>query len=567
VAVHARVRKSGGILPQPPRATASAQLALAVEALTRLELERYSKPGSSFIGFAQDLLKLGLTPAQSAVAGFLFDFTTPPPSQIELLFGGAALAVETARRVALAVCGRGSGKTRILVAARALHLAISVGLDSLAEGEAALVPLVAPDQRQGRQALSFVKGFFAANPVLEAILSVSMTQDTVRLTRLDGKLVSIEVRPASAGGKAVRGASMPAVFMDEAAFFYGEGYEVSDIEIFRAAIPRLLPGGQIVITTTPWAQSGLVWDLFRDNFGHPQNALAARAPTLAMRPSHETEIDYQSACLQDPDNAAREWDAQFLSADAERFFSEALIERSIDKSLSPPLDILTGEKVRFGADFAFSSDSSSLFGLVERDGLFVTSSILEKRPRPNEPLVPSEVVAEFAAEVQRCGARMVVADDHYRESVREHLTKYGLALSPAPSPPAVSYVIVRSLMSQGRIRIPSHPRLLAQLRRVRSTIKPGGVITIHQPRARDGGHGDIVSAMVCALSGVSLTATRPEAAPKTPLEAEVRAEKRAQKERLETNAKRLAQGDRRMSSQLKARFGQQLEALKKWASQ
>ena len=530
------------------------RLNILTERLLAKELEVSCVPGSSFVTFARDVIGLRLTPAQSAIASVLYDGQAPPAEYVETMFGGMKDApVKGSLHTVLAVCGRGGGKTSTLIAGRALHLALTVGLEPLAKGEAGLVALVAPDQRQSRHALSFVKGFFAARPGLGRILEYDETLDIVRLKRLDGRLVTIEARPATGGGKAVRGPSLSGVLLDECAFFYDEGHAVSDVEIYRAARPRLLPGGQIVLATTPWAQVGLVWELFRDNFGKPGRAVVGKAPTICLRPGAETEEMVRVERGADPDNASREFDAEFLSGDAERFFPEPLIEKMLDRTLyidesgqvysdAENREIIPGEKVRSGADFAFDSDSSALVVFVERQPpraatgllpptIFSVCELGEDRPLPGSNLVPSVVVGKYAAQVSRAGGKLVCADAHYRRSIEEYLTQYELAMVPAPQVPAESFLVVRALAAAGRIRIPAHPRLLAQLRRVRSTHKPGGHVAIHQPRAKDGGHGDIVSALVCALAGVTITSTQAPGEPKTRLEAQVMAEKRAREER------------------------------------
>lgn len=343
--------------------------------------------------------------------------------------------------------------------------------------------------------------------------------------------------------------------MDEAAFFYGEDYEVNDAEIYDAALPRLLPGGQIVLASSPWSKSGLVWEKFKANFGKPTTAVVVKAPSLIMHPTPELERAYTSMLKDDPDNAHREYDAEFMSADAERFFSEAAIEQSIDESIILPSDVRSGEKVRFGADFGFSVDSSALVGFAERKGKWSVVSLVERRPLAGLPLVPSEVVEEFAVEIKRCGGNAVTADEWYRQTIQEHLSKYMLPLFPAPTPPAVGFVLVRTLMNQGKLRIPNHPRLLTQLRKVKSTIKPGGVVTIQQPRAKEGGHGDIVSALVCALYGVSASSTYPEDPPKTVMERLVKEEKAAQVTRLKENAARNAKNNKSMLGFIKRTLG------------
>lgn len=514
---------------------------LALERLTAMELARVSS--MSFLEFCS-FLCLTLTTAQRMVAHVLYDGGSPEGTLGRQLFGdwdGGGDRTSSLSTV-LTVAGRGGGKTSILIAARGLHLALTVPMNHLAKTEAALVAVVAPDQRQSRHALSFVKGHINARPALARALQYQETLDIVRIIRPDGHPVTLEARPATAGGKAVRGPSLAGVLLDESAFFYGDGYEVSDVEIYRAARPRLLPGGQIVLGTTPWAQTGLVWELFRDNFGHPKRALVAKAPTLLMRPSPETEAMVREERAADPDNAAREFDAEFLSADAERFFPEALIERCIDQSLlyirgEPITTVRGGERVRFGADFAFDADCSALVGFVERTPenakvpSFICCELAEERPKVDAPLVPGEVVAGFAKQVKRAGGSLVVADGHYRRSIESDLSESELALMPLDGVPAEGFLVTRALMAQGRVHIPAHPRLLAQLRRVRSVHKTGGQVSIVQPRARDGGHGDIVSALVCALAGVSLASAYTQPGPANALEAEAMAVRKQRDER------------------------------------
>jgi hypothetical protein len=97
---------------------------------------------------------------------------------------------------------------------------------------------------------------------------------------------------------------------------------------------------------------------------------------------------------------------------------------------------------------------------------------------------------------------MLMADGHYAESVREHLAEHRLGFFPAPAGTegvAEAYVKARTLMREGRVRLPNHPDLLAQLRAVQWRPNPGGSISIVRPKKRRGGHCDLVSALVLAL--------------------------------------------------------------------
>ena len=565
-----RKRAAERVLPASPSGVDEAdRLRLAIERLTQLELMRACDPasGMSYVAFCERVFDLKLTAMQAEIARVLFDGEQPAPTTSTAIFGGMLdLPPEEARRTVLIAAGRGSGKSLTFVAARAIHMALTADCTPMMKGEPGLIPIVAPDQRQSRHTLEFVKGLLRNRPVVAKLLRYRETLDVVELTRLDGRVFTIEARPATGGGLAVRGSSLGGVLLEEAAFFDDEGAAVSDVEIYRAARPRLLPGAQIVLATTPWAQAGLVWELYKDSYGHPRRAVVARAPTLLMRPSRETEAMVRQEREDDPDNAAREFDAEFLSLDAERFFPEALIERCLDKSLVPDDDgmiceVATGERVRFGGDFAFDADSSALMGFVERSrpdvgnvrqpSVFWPCEVGEWRPTAERSLVPGQVVGEVALQIQRAGGKLVVADAHYRRSIEEHLSAAHLALVNLDGAVPDNFLVARTLMAQDRVRLPNMPRFLAQLRQIRSTHKPGGQVTIHLPRKKGGGHCDIVSAFVAALAGVSLTSTRAVAGPANYVEAEAREDARRRDERWKEREQKDRKEDRKLGRMMR----------------
>lgn len=523
----------------------------------------------TYAEYCNVLLGLQLTPGQAAISRVLYDGKAPDEAYVDSIFGGLRDPPSPfALRIACIVAGRGSGKTSALLAARGLHLALTVDLSSMTPNDPpALVAVVAPDMRQSKQTLGFVRKFLEDRPILKKILKAECLQEIVRIERPDGRKVNIEARPATGGGNSVRGPVLAGVLLDESAFFEGEGYEVNDAEILRAAMPRIrmIPGAQVVFGSTPWAQEGKLYELYRDNMGKPDTAVVCRAPTLIVRPNEETKLAYEAELKQDPDNAKREYDAEFLSADAERFFPEAVIVGAIDYDLQPPLDVRPGEPCRFGGDFAFASDSSALVGFVQRDGNYVCCELDELRPKPGLPLVPSKVVERFSERLRACGARVLMADDHYREAIQEHLSNYGVALAGTDANPASSYVITRSLMAQGRVKIPANPRLLAQLRKVRSTMKPGGVVSIHQPRSKEGGHGDLVSAMVCALHGITVDSNLPGPAV-SHRDKMLKAAESAKQERLKENEKRLNKEKKAHVLGLPRRYSRLLKGLGRLAN-
>jgi hypothetical protein len=488
---------------------------------------------ATFLTLCQDA-GITLTAGQRELAQVAFDGGLPSGDLVHLgdMVYGSTLLPSTARRVVVVVAGRASGKS-LLLGIRGLHLALTVDLSGLARREIATVPVVAPDLRTARVTVRYALG--AAETVLGRKVLTDVNADGFSIRRAT-HLVRIEALAASAGGKSVRGRSMPAAIMDECAFFRDSSHIVNDAEIFAALMPRIMPGGQLLVGSTPWTESGLLYELWRDNYREPKTALVAHAPTLVMRDDADTAAMVAAERARDETNARREYDAEFLPRDASAFFDSRAIAACVgDYPL--PVPKRYGPEYYVGADFGFARDSSALVVLEREADVFTVCDLLEVIPR-DAPLVPSSVVAGFAAVVRQFGAEGVIADAHYRESIREHLDTSGLVLMSAPegaTGKAESYALARSLIAQGRVRLPKHERLLQQLRDV--TVRPtsGGALSIQSPRWAGGGHGDLVSALVLAMWQAHRNYVAPEPEPNDGMDelerAEVEAMKRAAEER------------------------------------
>jgi hypothetical protein len=464
------------------------------------------RPHAAFTEFCKNL-GVELEPGQRALCKVAFDGLEPRDLVGEerelarLIFGPDVDVVPAgARDVFAAVCGRASGKTK-LSSLRLLHLALTVPLSMLGRGQVALVPIVAPKLKLATECFSMVKGEVLAHPKLAAMLKNPESSESILLERPDGKRVSIEPIAATAGGGAVRGRNIPAALLEECAFFRDDNFKVNDAEIFSAVVPRLLPGGQVLLVSSPWVRSGLLYSLHRDNWGQPATALVAHAPTLTMRDRPDVLAMAERERRRDPDNFRTEFEAQFLDASATQFFDEATLDRCLAEPVALGSTPQPGDVVTHGGDFGFVHDSSTLATVHWRAGVALVADLFEARPEPGSPLKPSRVCADFAKRARAHGGDCVMADSHYREAVREHLEVEGLYLLGAPEGQggkASSYVKARSLMREGRVRLPKDDRLLRQLREVTAKPVPGGGLSVSSPRG-PGGHGDLVSALVLAL--------------------------------------------------------------------
>lgn len=158
----------------------------------------------------------------------------------------------------------------------------------------------------------------------------------------------------------------------------------------------------------------------------------------------------------------------------------------------------------FGLDTAFRRDATAGVAVRRTGDVYDVLECVEIKPPKGGRLVPSETIRALLERARSHGARLLVCDQHYVETVREHAADLVLVEAPGGILGKLEvYTRCRSLIAEGRVRVPAREkRLLAQLKQVVSKPTPGGQITISSPR-RPGAHGDLASAFTLALWGAS----------------------------------------------------------------
>ncbi len=407
------------------------------------------------------------------------------------------------RSIVVGVCGARGGKTYVFIALRLLHLAMSLDLSALAPGEMASAPIVAPDMRLARQALRYVKG------IVESKLQSYLEEDNADQVVLNvrGRKVAIEALPATAGGRAVRGRSLVGAGLDEAAFFRDSDSVVNDEEIFKAVAPRIVPGGQVLVMSTPWSEAGLLYTMFEENWGRPTTALAIHAPTTLLRPDKRTAGMVARERKRDPENARREFDAVFMNTSGAQFFDTRTVDAAFDRYVKErPREGYKILATTVGADLGFTADHSAFAavgrtgeGSEERYRLQDTETL---RPAKGAPLKPSEVMTSLVGFAKKNYCETVWGDIHYQELVRETVSNAGLSFAEAPAGnegKIEQYSKVRAMFAEGLPSLMEVDGLRDQLLGVTKKPLPGGGMTIQQKRSKTGGHSDLASALVLAL--------------------------------------------------------------------
>lgn len=408
------------------------------------------------------------------------------------------------RTVTVQAGGRG-GKTSRLLAPKALHAAWTVPVPTLEPKEHAVALIVSSELVFARQALSFCSGYVAKSPILARALVAEGT-DSLTLRRPDGKFVDVRVRAAGAKGKGGRAFTLVGAFLDEACFFFDETGVVNDREIVRAVRPRIVPGGQLWMVSTPWVEGvGVLEEELAQNHGHHAETLAVRGVgTRALNPTWDPSGEVESKERRnDPENARREIDAIALAAGSRQFFSREAVEAAFAADRPQRLPYRAGATYGAGGDAGFVRNSSAL-AVVERveveagEPRFSLALLEERQPLPGVPLQPKVIAGEFADLILGYHTRELAADAHEIDEVRPAVQAKGCDVALAPDK-VEAHVLFRTILHEGRFEAPEHPRLRQQLRDVVGKPRPGGGVQITSPQRPDGAHGDLVSALVNAV--------------------------------------------------------------------
>lgn len=465
-------------------------------------------------------LGLRLTKAQYVLARVCFDGVDPRDLSEEHqriareLFGDIRYASARARRVLALRLGRRSGKTT-LAGAYVVFVLLTADLSKCGVGDVPTVAVIAPDRPTSLLCVRMAREMIRRVPELDALIEAD-TQEGFTLRRPDvregdaDKLVACESFAASRFGGTLRGRTLLSFVIDEADYLPADetgNALITDRYIFGAFMPSLVEGGKAILISTPLpGVPTLMAEIVGTNFGAPERALVAIGPTLLMRDNspHIASIIADERA-RDPAAAAREYDCSADGDALSNFFDAGAISRSVDRDLVIP-GVASGLAYA-GADFAFDRDHSAIVIVGASGGRFSVLAITELRPTKKQALRPSVVVANFADLARRYRCNAIHADAYARATVAEHLGPHGLTLRLAPGGiegKAKMHLTAKKLFAEGKVRLPNHPRLLAQLRAVVSKPKAGGGITLTSPRRAGDGHGDLVSALVVACHAASV---------------------------------------------------------------
>lgn len=390
---------------------------------------------------------------------------------------------------AVCIVGRQSGKSRVGAAVAAYEAGRA---RREADGTELYALLVAQDHRSAlRTVLRYATAPFDTVPMLAA----SVTARTAETLSVDTGtvLAAYPCRPSS-----VRGLRARVVVLDELAFYLsGEGTAV-DREMLRAVRPCLATtGGKLLVLSSPYGQSGALWDLHRQHYGRDNSqVLIWQASAPEMNPT--LPLGYLARMKEDdPEAYASEVLGEFRAGISSLFDPAALDAVVVcgRRELAPV------EGITYRAFADPSGGRSDAFtvavGHRQNEGVAVVDALRTWAA----PFNPGRVVEEAAALLKSYGVSRVVGDRYAGEWPVEAFAAQGITYETSPLARSDLYLALLPAVNSGRVELLDLPELLRELRGLERRRGPSGRDRVdHRPGSHDDRANAVAGLVVVELA-------------------------------------------------------------------
>jgi hypothetical protein len=397
------------------------------------------------------------------------------------------------------ICGRRSGKSRILALVATYLALFRPWQQFLAPGEVATIACICTDRRQARTLIRYVQGLLRATPATAELI----VGDNAWSINLPSRRVVIEVHTASF--KVTRGYSLAAVLADECAFWpTNEESAETDVEIIRAVRPGLLTlrpaGSMLLLASSPYSRKGVLWDSYKRYYGTDDApVLVWRASTLTMN-STVDPAEIAKAREEDPESASSEYDALF------RQDISSLLDRAVVEAAVIPGRHELPRQSRFSyqafVDPSGGSSDSMCLGIAhaeDRNGVRV--GVLDCLREQRVPFDPDSVCAEFAQVLRDYGLHSCVGDRYGGSWPASRFEAHGIRYEPSEKSKSELYLAAVPLLNAHRVELLDSARLVAQFCSLeRRTGRGTGRDSIDSPAHQ---HDDLCNVAAGVLTAVA----------------------------------------------------------------
>ena len=316
------------------------------------------------------------------------------------------------------------------------------------------------------------------------------TADTVEL-RNGVSLSAYPCRP-----EAVRGLRACIVVIDELAFFTATDGRPVDTEMLRVARGRVATtGGKVIVLSSPYGQSGALWDLHRNHYGREDSStLVWQASAPEMNPTLPTNY-LEKMAQDDPEAYRSEVLGEFRAGIATLFDPDALAACVDDGVRERPRQ--PGTAMRWFVDAASGSGTDRYTLAGAHHDAARNLNVLDMVRSWSPPFNPSGVMAEIADILKGYDGGTELTGDRYAPGfVLEQARANGLTYHFSELDRSQLYLEVLPLVNAAQARVLDVPDLLRELRGLERRRGTSGKDRVdHRP----GQHDDLANAAAGAL--------------------------------------------------------------------
>jgi hypothetical protein len=385
------------------------------------------------------------------------------------------------------LCGRRSGKSRILSLVAVLLACFRDYTPYLAAGERATVAVLASDRDQAQVIFGYCRALIVTTPMLAALVERE-TADELQLTNR----VTIGIYTSSY--RSIRGRTLAAALADECAFWRSDDSRNPAEAVIRALRPSLatIPGAPLLLASSVYSKSGAVYGSYVRHWGKDASrTMCWKSDTVTMNPSFRTQI-IEEAYASDAADAASEYGSNFRS-DVSAFLSDDDIDAGImrdRRSLPMSMDYTYFAFVDISGG---RNDAAAIcVAHQEPQGKIVVDRI----DAVQAPFNPEQAIERFSIIMSAYSLNRVTGDNYSAEFVVAAFAKHGMGYQPSEFSKSEIYGEVLPLFTAQLVELPDVPLLENQLRQLERRPRAGGRDAIDHPR---GGHDDLANAAAGAL--------------------------------------------------------------------
>jgi hypothetical protein len=395
-------------------------------------------------------------------------------------------------RTFIFLVGRRGGKSKI-AAANGIYLATLSNMDQyLSGGEFGYVLIIAVDKLQSQIIKRYCADMLRKSPILKKMIRTERTNE-IELT--NNVIISIR----SASFRSVRGYTLLAAILDEAAFYRSDESANPASELIKALRPGLLtiPMSKLILISSVHNRAGIAYEADSKYFGTIKRGspLVLKATSLEMNPTLDKAMIDQEL-KDDPSGASAEYLSIFRS-DVESFLPAECVENCVVPGrFELPMIAECSYKAFIDPSGGSGTDSFTLaITHREKSGNVVLDCVRERRPR----FSPKDVVKEFSSTLISYGLRSAHSDRYAGEWVKESFRDHGIEIKNSELSKSEIYLEFLPMVLNGSVELLDNRRLVGQLANLERRTRTGGKDLVDHPV---GMHDDVANgaAGACVLN-------------------------------------------------------------------